>query len=77
MIKEDNMITIEKLKEDFISGKLEKGIFASTNEKNQTVMLYVGSDRFGIKTFQDNGWIREDNYLYDNGEWVEEELYTK
>lgn len=71
------MRTIEDLKNDFISGKLEKGIFSSTNEKNQTVMLYVGSDRFGIKTFQDNGWIRENNYLYDNGDWVEEEIYTK
>lgn len=71
------MKTIEELKEEFISGKLEKGIFTSTNESNQNIMVYVENDRFIIKTFQENGWIRENNYIYDNGIWVEEELYSK
>lgn len=70
------MRSIEDFKKDFVDGKLEKGLFTSTNENGDNIIVEVYSDRFIIRTMQDNGWCRVGEYLYD-GEWTYSESYEK
>ena len=70
-------MSIEELKQRFIDGSLGRDIYTSTNEKGQTVVLNVSSGGFVISTYQDNGWVRENRYIYDGDLWTEEEIYEK
>lgn len=71
------MRSIEEFKQDFINGKLEKGLFTSINEEGQTVIVEVDDDRFLISVTQDNGWIRTNEYLWDGSTWDVSEIYDK
>lgn len=71
------MRSIEDFKQDFIDGKLEKGLFTSTNESGDNIIVEVCDDRFIIRTNQDNGWTRLNEYLWDGSTWTTAEWYEK
>lgn len=66
-------MSIEEMKERFIDGSLEKGIFTSGND----TVVKVFDSGFSISTFQDNGWTRINIYEYDGDTWTYEETYEK
>lgn len=71
--------SIEDLKEMFLKGKLEQGIFTSFDEDGCNVVVNIGKDGFSISTNQKNGWIRINSFTYDkeDGSWIMEETYEK
>lgn len=71
------MRSIEEFKQDFIDGKLEKGLFTSINEEGQNVIVEVDDDRFLISITQDNGWVHTNEYLWDGSTWAISEIYDK
>lgn len=71
------MKSIEELKQDFVDGKIEKGLYTSLNEKGNLVIVEVYNDRFTVTTKQTNDWYRVEEYLYDNDEWVYSESYER
>lgn len=68
-------MNIEEMKTKLINNELEKGIFASKNDKGEDLNIVIGTDCVSITTFQKNGWIRQNIYSYDGKNWIEEELY--
>lgn len=68
------MITIEELKQRFIDGSLDKGLFSSGDK-----IVIVKDNGFEIRTVQENDWTRVNAYTYvpEDDMWVEEELYEK
>lgn len=66
-------MTIDELKQRFIDGSLEYGLFTSGEKR----IVRVFSRGFAISTLQDNGWTRVNYYEYIDGEWVESETYEK
>ena len=72
-------MTLEEMKEKFLKGTLKEGLFTSTNENNDNVVIGIDKDGFRISTHQSNGWVRTNEYTYDkdNKEWIEEESYEK
>lgn len=68
-------MNIEEMKQKFINNELENGVFVSHNEKGEHLIVEIRKDYFSIKTYQKNDYIRENIYHYDNGVWVEEEIY--
>ena len=71
------MKSVEEIKQDFLAGKIEKGLYTSLNEKGNLVIVEVYNDRFTVTTKQTNGWYRVEEYLYDNDVWVYSESYEK
>lgn len=73
------MMTIDEMKEKFLKGELEQGIFSSRNDERQGVIVEIGSDGFRTITSQDNGWLRINTYTYDkeDKEWIMEETYER
>ena len=67
------MIDIEDLKNNFINGNLENGIYTSGVNK----IVKVGSNGFSINTLQNNGWTRINIYEYIDQQWIESETYEK
>lgn len=67
------MISIDELKQRYIDGSLEYGLFTSGD--NRIVRVFSGG--FAISTLQDNGWTRINYYEYVDDEWVESETYEK
>lgn len=68
---------IEDMKEKLINGELDKGVFVSHNEKGEHQLIEIRDNYLSIKTSQENGWLRENIYTYENGTWTYEELYDK
>lgn len=72
------MRTIEELKKAFILGELDLGLYTSTNENGLNCIVEIRKDGFSIKTYQENGWIRENEFILDEGNtWIESEIYSK
>ena len=71
------MRSLDEFKKDFIDGKLEKSLFTSTNENGDTIIVEICDDRFIIRTAQDNGWTRVNEYVYDEDGWTSSESYEK
>lgn len=70
------MTDFEDFVEQYKNGKIEEGLYTSKNEKGE--MLSVGvskSGGFTISTYQNNGWIRINNY--DKDGFLIEEMYEK
>lgn len=65
-------MTIEEMKQKFIDGSLELGLFTA-NDK----IVIVTNKGFVISTTQKNGWTRLNIYEYIDNEWVESETYEK
>lgn len=72
-------MTLEEMKEKFLKGTLQEGLFTSTNESNDNVVVGIDKDGFRISTHQSNGWVRTNEYTYDKEykEWIIEESYEK
>ena len=72
-------MSIEEMKQRWIDGSLDHGIFTSTNEKGQNVHVCVHDKGFELTTYQDNGWARTNIYTYDadRDTWDYEEIYDK
>ena len=70
-------MTLDEMKQRFILGKLEPGIYSSKNENNDNLIVGIGNNGFQISTEQANGWTRVNIYTYGNGQWTEEEMYEK
>lgn len=68
-------MNIDEMKNRFLDKKLDKGVFVFKNEKGEHLIVEIRDDYFSIKTYQHNNYIRENVYTYDNGLWIEEELY--
>lgn len=73
-------MTIEELKQRVINGELEKGIYDSQNQDEETIIVEVlSNNHFTIKTLQQNNWIRVNEYIYDKEKnlWEYAETYDK
>ena len=73
------LISISDLKKDYIMGKLEVGMYPSTNELDEDVTIMVGGGNgFDVHTNQTNGWVRIDYYDYDaeDDSWSQGESYN-
>lgn len=62
--------------EKFYNGELELGMFNSTNENEENVIVEVMEDKLKISTCQSNGWIRI-NIYHNDEEQTKEEYYEK
>lgn len=72
--KGEAILTIDKLKEMYIEGKLETGLYTSKDEDGCDVLLAVQQGvGFDLHTNQANGWIRVDSFDYDK----ENKTFTK
>lgn len=49
--------------------------FFGKNEDDEDVMISVAHDSIVVKTFQDNGWTRENWYELIDGDIVVSEMY--
>ena len=66
--------TIDKLKEMYINGELETGLYTSKDEDGCDVLLVVQQGvGFDLHTNQKNGWIRVDSFDYD----AEDKTFTR
>lgn len=70
-------MTLEEMKQRFIDGSLERGIFTSRSDNNEELIVEVGDDGFKITTSQSNGWLRINIYTYNGNYWTYEELYER
>ena len=68
------MRPLTELIDDFKKDKLEQGLFTSTNEYGNNVIVEVFSDCLKISTLQNNGWTRINEYYKDG---TTTESYTK
>ena len=71
-------ISIEELKETYLLGELEQGIYSTTNEDNEDITVLVDRENgFDVYTNQSNGWTRLDCYDYDSidSTWSYSEMY--
>ena len=59
------MRPLTELINDFKNDKLEKGLFTSTNEYGDNIIVEVFDDRLKISTSQSNGWTRINEYYKD------------
>ena len=60
----------------------DKGMFTSTNQDNETIVVTIGTNGFKVVTYQNNNWIRINEYLltkdeYNKDELVRSELYER
>ena len=60
----------------------DKGMFTGTNEDNETIVVTIGTNGFKVVTYQNNNWIRINEYLltkdeYSKDELVRSELYER
>lgn len=67
-------MTIDELKEKVVNNEIEKGLFTSEDK-----IVEVFDNGFSIRTYQANGWTRENIYEYDKTTnlWTESESYDK
>lgn len=68
------MKDFRKLLEDFYNDKSELGIFTTTNENGETVILEITPGFLKTSTYQNNDWIRINIYHKDR---TVEETYEK
>ena len=60
----------------------DKGMFTGTNEDDETIVVTIGTNSFRVVTYQNNNWIRINEYLltkdeYDKDELVRSESYER
>lgn len=60
--------------EEFYNGKIDNGLYNTTNENNEQMIVTVTNDLLQTSVCQNNGWIRKNIYYKDH---TTEELYEK
>lgn len=68
------MKKFEELKQEFYDGVAEKGVFTTTNENGEQVVLEIGDDYLKTSTLQNNNWMRINIYHKDR---TVEEFYER
>lgn len=60
----------------FITGldEQDKGMFTGTNEDDETIVVTIGTNGFRVVTYQNNNWIRINEYLLTKDEYNKDEL---
>lgn len=72
-------LDIDKLKEKFLSGELEKGMYSGKDSDGNDIILMVEPDvGFDIRTNQPNGWVRVNSFDYskEDNEWTPSESFS-
>ena len=59
---------------EFYDGKTELGLYTSTNENNEQIIVEITNEYLKTSVFQGNGWIRINIYHKDH---TTEELYER
>ena len=49
-------------------------MFTSTNQDNETIVVTIGTNGFKVVTYQNNNWIRINEYLLTKDEYNKDEL---
>lgn len=71
-------MSIDELKEKVKNGVYEPDIYTSSNEDGEMLAVTVKSKyEFRVSTYQNNGWTRINDYVYDEGCWTMSETYEK
>lgn len=52
----------------------DKGMFTGTNEDDETIVVTIGTNGFKVVTYQNNNWIRINEYLLTKDEYNKDEL---
>lgn len=68
------MKNFNELLNEFYDEKLNDGLFTTTNEKGENMLLEIMPQYLKSSTFQQNGWTRINIYYKD---YTMEELYEK
>jgi hypothetical protein len=63
-----------ELLNEFYDGKTEVGLYTSTNENNEQIIVEITNEYLKTSVFQGNGWIRINIYHKDH---TTEELYER
>lgn len=63
-----------ELLNEFYDGKTELGLYTSTNENNEQIIVEITNEYLKTSVFQGNGWIRINIYHKDH---TTEELYER
>ena len=69
---EDNKKFIKSISED------DLGYYDGINVDGETILVFICSNGYRVSTYQDNGWIRINEYTLDvDGDIVISEYYEK
>lgn len=52
----------------------DKGMFTGTDEDGETIVVTIGTNGFKVVTYQNNNWIRINEYLLTKDEYNKDEL---
>lgn len=80
LIKKFNCIKTESGVKKFIKSISENdlGYYDGTNVDGETILVFICSNGYRVSTYQDNGWIRINEYTLDvDGDIVISEYYEK
>ena len=68
------MRSFDEFLEEFYKGKSALGLFTTTNENNENMIIEITPEYLKTSVLQNNGWIRINIYHKDH---TVEELYEK
>ena len=80
LIKKLNSICTDEDNKKFIKSISENdlGYYDGTNVDGKTILVFICSNGYRVSTYQDNGWIRINEYTLDvDGDIVISEYYEK
>lgn len=80
LIKKLNSICTDEDNKKFIKSISENdlGYYDGTNVDGETILVFICSNGYRVSTYQDNGWIRINEYTLDiDGDLVISESYEK
>ena len=80
LIKKLNSICTDEDNKKFIKSISENdlGYYDGTNVDGETILVFICSNGYRVSTYQDNGWIRINEYTLDiDGDLVISEYYEK
>lgn len=63
-----------ELLDEFYNGDIEIGLYTSTNEKDEQVIIEITNEYLKASICQNNGWFRTNIYHKDH---IVEELYER
>lgn len=80
LIKKLNSICTDEDNKKFIKSISENdlGYYDGTNVDGETILVFICSNGYRVSTYQDNGWVRINEYILDeNNEVYMSESYEK
>lgn len=80
LIKKLNSICTDEDNKKFIKSISENdlGYYDGTNVDGETILVFICSNGYRVSTYQDNGWVRINEYTLDiDGDLVISEYYEK